>query len=151
MTAVEPPRNLKFVSTNIIVTKDGKVLFSRRKNTGWADGMLVLPGGHVEANETPRQAIIRELAEELGVVAVITDITFCCVAQRKSGDREYVAYEFTLTLHEQQEPINNESELCAELVWCDPRSLPADVVPDFADIVTDGLLKGRPYLELGYL
>ncbi|UCC29708.1 MAG: NUDIX domain-containing protein, partial [Phycisphaerales bacterium] len=36
-------------------------------------GYWCFPGGHVEPGETPRQAIKRELAEELGITVVPTE------------------------------------------------------------------------------
>lgn len=44
---------------------DGKVALQRRdKNTNISAGLLSLFGGHVEAGETPDEAMRRELAEE---------------------------------------------------------------------------------------
>jgi len=45
------------------LVKDGKVLLvHHNKFNKW-----VPPGGHIEEDETPDQAVIRELAEELGI------------------------------------------------------------------------------------
>ena len=150
MNHKEPQRNLQYVSTNGILLLGGKVLLSRRKNTDWADGMLVLPGGHVETGETPRQAIVRELLEEVGLRIRMDELKFCCVAQRNSGGRQYVAYEFIVTLSSEQQPVNGEPDRCAELVWSDPASLPDDVVTDFRHIITDGFIGKQAYMELGY-
>lgn len=55
------------------VIRDGQVLLARRA-PGRADaGRWELPGGKVEPGETDRQALMRELVEELALVTRITD------------------------------------------------------------------------------
>lgn len=49
---------------------NGRLLLARRPLTGDLPGLWELPGGKVEPGETPAEALVRELAEELGVVAV---------------------------------------------------------------------------------
>jgi 8-oxo-dGTP diphosphatase len=48
-----------------IIRNNGKILLCRnvRKNAGY----IYFPGGHVEFGETSREALIRELVEEMGV------------------------------------------------------------------------------------
>lgn len=46
-----------------VVVNNGRVLFQKRKN----DKFWALPGGKIEVLETTKQAITRELNEELGV------------------------------------------------------------------------------------
>ena len=51
-----------------ILCKDGKYLAEKRKmDEEYNPGAIIFPGGHVEENETPEQALIREIKEELGV------------------------------------------------------------------------------------
>src|ERR1700722_10708962 len=83
-------------SVNVSILKGEKILLSRRANTGWMDGSLCIPGGHVEVDETPRQAAIRELEEELGIKAHVDDLEFICVAARNTKPNQYVAYEFVI-------------------------------------------------------
>jgi 8-oxo-dGTP diphosphatase len=45
---------------------DGRVLAARRTRPAAAAGRWELPGGKVEPGETPEQALVREVAEELG-------------------------------------------------------------------------------------
>lgn len=52
-----------------VIIRDGKVLLEKRAPAGvdGLDGMWDLPGGKVEPNESPAEAIIREIAEELSI------------------------------------------------------------------------------------
>lgn len=137
-------------SINVLFIRNGRILLSRRQNKGWGDGMLCIPGGHVEAGETPRQSAVREIKEECGIDIAEDRLVFFCVAQRKSGEHEYVAYEFTVQLRDTEEPINAEPDECSELIWLDPRKLGHDVIEDFRIIVEKGYLGHESYLEIGY-
>ena len=53
--------------------RDGRVLASRRTGPPHLAGFWEFPGGKVEAGETDVEALQRELAEELGVTAVVGD------------------------------------------------------------------------------
>lgn len=57
------------VSVHVLFVRpaDGRVLLMRRAGSGYADGMLGLPAGHVDLGETPTASAVREIAEELGV------------------------------------------------------------------------------------
>ncbi len=136
-------------SVNVYVVNDGKVLLSRRANTGWKDGFLCAPGGHVEQDETPTRAMIREIHEELGVTVRPDDLEFLCVAVRNTSPTEYVAYEFVLR-DSAYTFSNNEPDKCSELVWVDPARLPDDIIEDFKSIIEGSLVGDAKYLELGY-
>jgi 8-oxo-dGTP diphosphatase len=52
--------------------RNGRVLAARRTTPPAAAGRWELPGGKVEPGETPEEALVREIAEELGCrVAVV--------------------------------------------------------------------------------
>lgn len=51
--------------------RDGRVLASRRTGPPHLAGLWEFPGGKVEEGEDPRAALLRELAEELQVTAVV--------------------------------------------------------------------------------
>lgn len=52
-----------------VIIEEGRVLLTRRKRGSHLEGVWELPGGKVEPDEDPRQAVERELQEELGIVA----------------------------------------------------------------------------------
>lgn len=51
----------------IIVRPDGRILVTKRPATGSAANKWEFPGGKVEIGESPQQALIREIHEELGI------------------------------------------------------------------------------------
>ncbi len=56
-------------SVAAVVRKGERILFGRRQPGGEIGGKWELPGGKVEPDESPEAALVREIAEELGVVA----------------------------------------------------------------------------------
>lgn len=48
-----------------VITMDGKILCAQRGNTKTLANMWEFPGGKIEAGETPKEALIRELKEEM--------------------------------------------------------------------------------------
>ena len=55
------------VVAGVLRRKDGQILMQRRPLGKHHGGLWEFPGGKVEAGETPRTAICRELGEELGI------------------------------------------------------------------------------------
>ena len=51
----------------LLLIQEGKVLLSRRFQTGYEDGNYGLPSGHKEIGEYPTEAVEREALEEIGV------------------------------------------------------------------------------------
>lgn len=61
-------RRLLFVVACALVDADGRVLIAQRPEGKALAGLWEFPGGKVEPGESPEAALIRELAEELGIV-----------------------------------------------------------------------------------
>jgi 8-oxo-dGTP diphosphatase len=57
------------VAVNVVRSKDGRVLLAERTPRQIAAGFWELPGGKVDPGETPAEAAVRELAEEIGIAA----------------------------------------------------------------------------------
>lgn len=87
-----------------------------------------LPGGHVEKNETPVQALIREIKEELDVEIHQEDLILTKVIHRKKGDVRKMHLIFK-TKSWIGTPINKEPKKCKGLLWASIVQLPLDLSP----------------------
>lgn len=85
-----------------VIVADSKVLCAQRGATGQLAGLWEFPGGKVERDETPKQALEREISEELR----------CCV---EVGD------EVTTTRHEYDFAIINLTTYWCQLIEGTPR------------------------------
>lgn len=105
MTDIKPA-----VSMAIIV-KGGRVLMVRRRQQ---EGKLLwaFPGGGIEAGETPEQAAVREVAEEVALEVKAVRVLGARVHPQTGADMTYVACE----------PVAGEArvedaEELAEVAW----------------------------------
>ncbi|MCB1032110.1 MAG: (deoxy)nucleoside triphosphate pyrophosphohydrolase [Acidimicrobiales bacterium] len=56
-----------------VVVRDGQILCAQRGTSGNLGGMWEFPGGKIEADESPREALVREIDEELLCEVVVGD------------------------------------------------------------------------------
>lgn len=114
----------------VFLEKDGKFLFIRRVNTGYRDGYYQPPAGHVEEQETAREAAAREAREEVGVEIDPGTLEFVHVVYRmhedKTGYRTDIFFKTTVW---EGEPQNMEEEKCDDLAWASVDALPENVDP----------------------
>lgn len=84
--AASPPPIL--VVGAALTRPDGAVLVARRRPEKKTGGMWEFPGGKVEEGESPVEALVRELAEELGIVVAAADVgERLAVGRSMAGDR----------------------------------------------------------------
>jgi ADP-ribose pyrophosphatase YjhB (NUDIX family) len=122
----------------VILERDNKIFFLRRANTGWADGMLTIPAGHVDKGDFVREAAIKETKEEACVDVQIEDLEFVHVDYIRD---EYVNFYFKAQKWE-GEPALGEPELASEALWIDKNHLPDDVTPQLKRLfmhITNGV------------
>ena len=135
------------VAVGILCDEAGRVLLARRPEGKPLSGYLEFPGGKLEGSEAPVDALIRELAEEIGVTADAADfeplIRF-----------EHAYPEFTVRLHAytasrwQGKPVGAEGQA---LSWHHRSDLPDLPLlpanrPLLNALVLPGLLQVTPVL-----
>ena len=76
-----------------LVDVDGRVLLTQRPEGKKLAGLWEFPGGKVEAGETPEQALIRELQEELGI-----DTWASCLAPLTFASHSYEDFHLLMPL-----------------------------------------------------
>jgi 8-oxo-dGTP diphosphatase len=67
-------RSIVIVAACALLNEEGAVLIARRPLGRPLAGLWEFPGGKVEAGEEPEEALIRELAEELGIEIAKRDL-----------------------------------------------------------------------------
>ena len=91
-TAAEPL--IVLVAAVALVDADGRVLLAERPTGKSMAGLWEFPGGKVNAGETPEAALIRELAEELGI-----DVTASCLAPFTFASYSYPDFHLLMPLY----------------------------------------------------
>ena len=69
------------VCAGLIFREDGSLLIARRPPHAWMPGWWEFPGGKLEANETLKACLAREIREELSVEAAVGRIFHALIHQ----------------------------------------------------------------------
>ena len=94
MPTTEAERPVLLVAAVALVDADGRVLIARRPEGKAMAGLWEFPGGKVGPDETPEKALIRELAEELGI-----DVTEACLAPFTFASHRYDDFHLLMPLY----------------------------------------------------
>jgi len=92
-----------------VILRDNHLLLLRRtrqNSEGKIDNWLSIPGGGLDLGETPQQAVIRELHEELGITVKIDSF----LAQQDVPSDESRHYYFLCSILEGEPHIQEQSE-----------------------------------------
>ena len=119
---------IKLVVACALINEYGKVLINERPMGKDYAGYWEFPGGKVDEGETPEEAIIRELKEEINI-----DVTGSCLAPLSFTEKQYDNYYVVVLLYVCRRwnghiiPMEEQ-----ELAWVNPKEinnfnlLPAD-------------------------
>ncbi|WP_434341566.1 8-oxo-dGTP diphosphatase MutT [Motilimonas cestriensis] len=124
------------VAAGIIINSEQQVLISCRLDHQHQGGKWEFPGGKVEANETPEQALIRELQEEVNILVnsarLFDSISF------DYPDKQ-VLLDFMISTDFSGEAQGLEGQ---EVRWVAKADLPNYTFPDANQPIVDKLLAG---------
>lgn len=142
-------RNNAVSAVYLFLKRDGKILIARRCNTGYQDGNYQVPAGHVDAGELPKEAMIREAKEEIGITLTPDDLRFVHIGFRTKSDAtgDRVDFFFEATRWD-GEVINAERLKCDDLQWVEPSRLPQNFTPHVR-VAIECAQHGEFFSELG--
>ena len=116
---------LVLVAACVLLDGDGRILIAKRPEGRSLAGLWEFPGGKVEPGESPEHALIRELAEELGIDIAAADLAPLTFASHDYPDFHLLMPLFhcrrwrgTVAPHEGQ-----------ELLWVKPAELVSYAMP----------------------
>jgi 8-oxo-dGTP diphosphatase len=102
-----------------VIIENGKVLLAQRKPGDHQALAWEFPGGKVEDGEDPREALARELAEEIGIRAVVGDVVD--VTLHRYPDRSVLLIVFATSIAPGSGPARPLD--AADLRWVTGREL----------------------------
>jgi len=117
--------SLMTVVAAALVNDAGEVLVQQRPTAKAHGGLWEFPGGKVEAGETPEDALVRELAEELGIAVEAAALTPVVFATEPQGERHLL-----LLLYRVRDWKGDVRPLDADAIaWVLPRELSGWAMP----------------------
>lgn len=137
---------LVLVAAAALIDPDGRVLVAERPPGKTLGGLWEFPGGKVEPGERPEEALIRELAEEIGIA-----VEEPCLAPLTFASHRYDDFHLLMPLYVCRRWTGLARPLEGQrLSWVRPRDLraypmpPADepLIPHLIDLVAGAGLAG---------
>lgn len=112
-------RTLMIVSAAALVRGDGRLLLAQRPEGKTMAGLWELPGGKIEAGESPEGALSRELIEELGLAVSEADMAPFAFASH-AYDAFHLLMPVFLIRSWRGEPASRERQ---SLAWVGPSEI----------------------------
>jgi 8-oxo-dGTP diphosphatase len=102
-----------------LIVKEGKLLVCQRTRHQTMPLKWEFPGGKIENGEQPRDALRRELEEELGILAAIGDEVRRIQHEYPNGGMVELRF---FVVREYQKEIENR--IFRDIRWAEPKDLP---------------------------
>jgi len=134
----------KYTVCSVVIFNDGlgRVLLQKRKNTSQMNNEYAFIGGAVEYGETPEEAAIREVQEEVGVTIEPSYLKFKHVMHTKYPTGTTLTALFFEIKAWHGIPRIMEPDKAADLGWYSSDDLPEDVsayVPALLERIKNGV------------
>lgn len=125
-----------------IVIRDGKVLLARH-TYGAGKGRLIVPGGYVKFQESPQEAVVREVMEETGITVRPLEV----IGIRFNQKDWYVAFKAEYVSGKE----HSDGDENSEVLWLDiDEALTREDVPDLTKKLIECALSGNGMQEISY-
>ena len=116
-----------------VVIKENKVLLARH-TYGGGKGLLIVPGGYVNADETPQDALVREYMEETKVEVKPLDV----IGIRFNMHDWYIAFRAEYVSGE----ATSDNEENSEVLWVDvEEAITREDVPELTKKLIESAVK----------
>jgi 8-oxo-dGTP diphosphatase len=133
-----------------VIEDQGQYLLLRRFKTGWRDGFYTCVGGHLEGKESLREAMARELKEEVGIEVSLEDLEFVHLLHISANvaDDEFLYNIFRVKKYSGV-PSICEPDKSDALEWFPIEKLPENIVPLIGHCLQK-VQQGEYYSEYGW-
>jgi 8-oxo-dGTP diphosphatase len=91
---ITDPKNLIIVAAIALIDANDQVLIAKRPKKKHLAGLWEFPGGKIEKNESPENALVREIKEELNI-----NINNKCIAPLTFSEFKYEEFNLLLLLY----------------------------------------------------
>ena len=115
------------VAVDLILEHNNEFLLLRRYNTGYEDGNYSVIAGHLNGNETIKEAMIREDLEEANITIDDKHLKIVGVMHRKDGDESIDYYLYTNKFSGNIRIM--EPNKCDDLAFYKLDNLPDNIIP----------------------
>src|SRR5205809_5104819 len=102
----------------LIVNAEGKILLA--KSHKWFN-KYTLPGGHIEVGETMKEAVMREVKEEVGLDVEVVEFLLmqeAIFAKEFSKKKHFIFFDFFCNVGDQQVKLDHDAP--QDYVWVYP-------------------------------
>ena len=130
----------------ILKNVQGQYCLTRRFNTGYMDGYYSLPAGHLDGGESLKEAMIREVKEEVNILILPEDMELVHVSNNLISDPERIDFFFLCHKWEGEATIN-EPDKCDDIQWVTLDNLPENIVTIVKTALTESHI-GNNYSQV---
>jgi 8-oxo-dGTP diphosphatase len=116
-----------------VLLRESQILFLHRK-TSPEPGSWALPGGKIDFGETPEEACVRELAEELGILATVDALLGITSFVDAPSGIHWISPIYLVTQWH-GEPCIQELEKHGAMLWTSLDALPQPLMTPTAQVV----------------